>query len=105
MNHLTPDLSSQEPNKRQCKRHRIELHFRLGGKDEQGAFFEEEVVTRDLSECGGSFASKRPIKVGSTLRLADHSGFISMINIAWGNGLDQLNTALYGFRFLFPLEE
>ncbi|MFN8007621.1 MAG: hypothetical protein U0V70_11460 [Terriglobia bacterium] len=105
MSDLTPDLPPKEIHKRQCTRHRVELHFRLGGKDEQGAFFEEEVVTRDLSECGGCFSSNRPIKIGTTLSLADHSGFISMIHITWGNVVDQLNISRYGFRFLFPLEE
>ena len=105
MNNLTPDRAQKEVHARQCTRHKIELHFRLGGKDEQGDFFEEEIVTRDLSECGGSFSSNRPIQVGSTLKLADHAGFISMILITWGNGVNHSKTGMYGFRFLFPLEE
>lgn len=105
MNNLTPDDSQKPVPTRQCRRHKVELHFRLGGKDERGDFFEEEVITRDLSECGGSFVSKRPIPIGSTLSFADRSGFISMINISWGKVVDHLNTGMYGFRFLFPLED
>ena len=105
MNNLAPELSQHEIRERQCTRHRIELHFRLGGKDGQGGFFEEEIVTHDLSECGGSFTSERPIQVGSTLRLADRSGFISMIKITWGNEAGHSRPGMCGFRFIFPLEE
>ncbi len=105
MNNLAPDDPQKPVHDRQCTRHQVELHFRLGGKDERGDFFEEEVVTRDLSECGGSFTSKRTIKVGSTFSLADRTGFISMITISWGKVVDHLNTGMYGFRFLFPLED
>jgi hypothetical protein len=105
MNNLTPEGSQEQVPIRQCRRQKVELHFRLGGKDERGDFFEEEVITRDLSECGGSFVSTRPIQIGSTLSLADRTGFISMINITWGKVVDHMNTAMYGFRFLFPLED
>jgi len=105
MKNQTLDDSQKPVNDRQCTRHKVELQFRLGGKDERGNFFEEEVVTRDLSECGGSFVSTRPISIGSTLSLADRTGFISMINITWGNVVEHVNKGMYGFRFLFPLED
>jgi hypothetical protein len=102
----TPNLPKKDTLERQCPRHRVKLPFRLGGRDEQGEYFEEEVVTRDISQHGGSFASNRPIQVGATLRLADRFGFISMIRIAWGiNDVSRSDFGMYGFRFLFPLEE
>ena len=105
MNNQNQGFPSKYSSERQCPRHNAELQFKLGGKDENGHFFEEEVVTRDISECGGSFTSMRLISVGSTLRLADRAGFISMIRIAWGKYMGQCNTGTYGFRFVFLLEE
>jgi hypothetical protein len=89
---------------RQCTRQKIELPFRLGGLDLLGQFFEDHIVTRDFSECGGSFVTDHAIKVGSTLKLADSTGFLSLIRIAWtrhNNG----NAQDYGFSFVQPLEE
>ena len=89
---------------RQCGRQKVELPFRLGGLDSLGQFFEDRIVTRDFSECGGSFASSYSIKVGSTLKLADSTGFLSLIRIAWSRQRDGLAQD-YGFAFVQPLEE
>ncbi|MCI0626980.1 MAG: hypothetical protein L0387_35925 [Acidobacteria bacterium] len=80
------------------------MSFHLGGLDSLGQFFEESIVTRDLSECGGSFASSHPIQVGSTLKLADSAGFLSLIRIAWSRETGQ-SAQNYGFWFVQPLEE
>jgi len=88
---------------RQCVRQEAEIPFRLGGRDACGQFFEEAVVTRDISECGGSFTSNRSLSVGSTLKLADSSGFLSLIRIDWNRELQQASS--YGFSFVRPLEE
>jgi hypothetical protein len=89
---------------RQCARRKAELPFCLGGLDSLGCFFEELVVTRDFSEGGGSFATAHSINVGSTLKLADATGFLSLIRIAWSrqNGGSQQK---YGFAFVQPLED
>ena len=89
---------------RQCARRKAELSFQLGGLDSLGSFFEDFIVTRDFSECGGSFATTYPIEVGSTLKLADSTGFLSLIRIAWSRQSGQ-NSQNYGFWFVQPLEE
>ena len=89
---------------RQCARQKIELPFRLGGLDSLGRFFEDRIVTRDFSACGGSFVTDHAIKVGSTLKLADSTGFLSLIRIAWSQH-NNLNAQDYGFAFVQPLEE
>ena len=89
---------------RQCARQRVELPFQVGGLDSLGHFFEDRIVTRDFSECGGSFVTDHTIRVGSTLKLADSTGFLSLIRIAWSrqhNGHSQD----YGFAFVHPLED
>jgi len=89
---------------RQCARQKAALPFSVGGMDALGCFFEDDVTTHDFSECGGSFASTHPIDVGATLKLADSTGFLSLIRIAWrqqSNG----NRQNYGFAFLHPLED
>ena len=64
----------------------------------------DRIVTRDFSECGGSFASNQSIEVGSTLKLADATGFLSLIRIAWrGPGSESAQN--YGFWFVQPLAE
>jgi hypothetical protein len=89
---------------RQCARQKIELPFNLGGLDSVGRFFEDRIVTRDFSECGGSFVTGHSIKVGSTLKLADSTGFLSLIRIAWSREGGR-HTQDYGFAFVQPLEE
>lgn len=89
---------------RQCARQKAQLPFHLGGLDSLGRFFEDLIVTRDFSQCGGSFASAYPIEVGSTLKLADSSGFLSLIRIAWSRQSGQ-KSQNYGFWFVQPLEE
>jgi PilZ domain-containing protein len=89
---------------RQCARKKIELPFQVGGLDASGCFFEESVVTRDFSEGGGSFSSTYPLEVGSTLKLADSSGFVILIRIAWRRK-NRENSENYGFAFINPLEE
>jgi hypothetical protein len=89
---------------RQCVRQKVELPFHLGGLDSLGQFFEDRIVTRDFSECGGSFATDHAILVGSTLKLADSTGFLSLIRIAWSRQRDD-HTQDYGFAFVQPLEE
>lgn len=89
---------------RQCERLKAELPFHLGGLDSMGRFFEDSIVTRDFSVCGGSFASIYPIQVGSTLKLAGSTGFLSLIRIAWSRQGSQ-NSRNYGFWFVQPLEE
>ena len=89
---------------RQCARQKVELPFRLGGLDSLGRFFEDFIVTRDFSECGGSFTSIYSIKVSSTLKLADSTGFLSLIRIAWCRQVSP-GSQDYGFAFVQPLEE
>jgi hypothetical protein len=89
---------------RQCARRKVALPFRLGGLDAFGQFFEEMIVTRDFSDCGGSFAASHSIKVGSTLKLGDSTGFLSLIRVAWGQPSGE-TTHNYGFFFIQPLEE
>jgi hypothetical protein len=89
---------------RQCARQKVELPFHLGGLDSLGRFFEDRIVTRDFSECGGSFATDHSIQVGTTLKLADSTGFLSLIRIAWTRQLDN-HAQDYGFAFVQPLEE
>jgi hypothetical protein len=89
---------------RQCARQKAELPFHLGGLDSLGHFFEDFIVTRDFSECGGSFVTNHPIQVGSTLKLADSNGFLSLIRIAWSRRRDE-HTQDYGFAFVQPLED
>ena len=89
---------------RQCARQKAELPFHLGGLDSLGCFFEDSIVTRDFSECGGSFVSTYRIEVGSTLSLADSTGFLSLIRIAWSRQSGP-NSQDYGFWFVQPLEE
>jgi len=89
---------------RQCARQKAELPFHLGGLDSLGQFFEDFIVTRDFSECGGSFVTNHPIQVGSTLKLADSTGFLSLIRIAWSRQRDE-HTRDYGFAFVQPLED
>lgn len=88
---------------RQCPRQKVQLPFHLGGLDSLGRFFEDSVVTRDFSAGGGSFASPHTIPVGSTLKLADSTGFLSLIRIAWSRQTE--NSQNYGFSFVHPLEE
>ena len=89
---------------RQCVRQKVELPFQVGGLDSLGRFFEDRVVTRDLSECGGSFVTEHSIQVGSTLKLADSTGFLSLIRIAWSRPSNDQSQG-YGFAFVQPLEE
>ena len=89
---------------RQCARQKVELPFHVGGLDSLGSFFEDRIVTRDFSECGGSFVTDHSIRVGSTLKLADSTGFLSLIRIAWSRERDK-HTQDYGFAFVQPLEE
>ena len=89
---------------RQCVRQKVELPFHVGGLDSLGSFFEDRIVTRDLSECGGSFVTDHSIQVGSTLKLADSTGFLSLIRIAWSRP-SRRATQDYGFAFVQPLEE
>lgn len=89
---------------RQCARRKVALPFRLGGLDVFGQFFEEQIVTRDFSECGGSFTTNHSIEVGSTLKLADSTGFLSLIRLAWSRPVGE-TTHDYGFAFVQPLEE
>ena len=89
---------------RQCARQKVELPFHLGGLDSLGRFFEDRIVTRDFSECGGSFVTGHAIRVGATLKLADSTGFLSLIRIAWSRQRDD-HTQDYGFAFVQPLEE
>jgi hypothetical protein len=89
---------------RQCARQKAELPFHLGGLNSLGQFFEDFIVTRDFSECGGSFVTEHSIKVGSTLKLADSTGFLSLIRIAWSRQCNE-HTQDYGFAFVQPLEE
>jgi hypothetical protein len=89
---------------RQCARQKVELPFHLGGLNSLGQFFEDHIVTRDFSECGGSFVTEHAIQVGSTLKLADATGFLSLIRIAWSRQRDE-RTQDYGFAFVQPLEE
>jgi hypothetical protein len=90
---------------RQGQRRKAELQFSVGGLDERGRFFEEAIVTRDISECGGSFSSLRSIPVGSTLKLAASAGFLSLIRIAWSTRQNTQSILNYGFSFIQPLEE
>jgi len=89
---------------RQCVRQKVELPFDLGGLDSLGHFFEDRIVTRDLSECGGSFVTAHSIEVGATLKLADSTGFLSLIRIAWSRPSNERAQG-YGFAFVQPLEE
>ena len=89
---------------RQCGRQKVELPFHLGGLDSLGRFFEDRIVTRDFSECGGSFVTDQVIEVGSTLKLADSTGFLSLIRIAWSRQNDGYLQD-YGFAFVHLLEE
>jgi hypothetical protein len=89
---------------RQCARQKAELPFHLGGLNSLGQFFEDFIVTRDFSECGGSFVTNHRIHVGSTLKLADSSGFLSLIRIAWSRQYDG-HSQDYGFAFVQPLED
>jgi PilZ domain len=89
---------------RQCVRQKVELPFQVGGLDSLGHFFEDRIVTRDLSECGGSFVTAHSIQVGSTLKLADSTGFLSLIRIAWSRPSNDQSQG-YGFAFVHPLEE
>jgi hypothetical protein len=89
---------------RQCARQKVELPFDVGGLDSLGQFFEDRIVTRDFSECGGSFATDHRIQVGSTLKLADSTGFLSLIRIAWSRQHDG-HSQDYGFAFVQPLED
>jgi hypothetical protein len=89
---------------RQGVRQKIELPFQVGGLDSLGRFFEDRIVTRDLSECGGSFVTEHSIQVGSTLKLADSTGFLSLIRIAWSRPSNDQSQG-YGFAFVQPLEE
>ena len=89
---------------RQCARQKAELPFHLGGLDSLGQFFEDRIVTRDFSECGGSFVTDHRIQVGSTLKLADSTGFLSLIRIAWSRQHDG-HSQDYGFAFVQPLED
>lgn len=89
---------------RQCARQKVELPFHLGGLDSLGHFFEERIVTRDFSECGGSFVTSHSIAVGATLKLAGSTGFLSLIRIAWSRQ-SGANVQNYGFSFVQPLEE
>ena len=88
---------------RQCARQKIELPFHLGGLDSVGRFFEDLITTRDFSECGGSFVTRHSIEVGSTLKLAGSTGFLSLIRIAWSRQNAE-NSQDYGFLFVQPLE-
>lgn len=90
---------------RQCTRRKVHLQFHLGGVDVRGEFFEEVVVTHDISECGGSFSSIQSIPVGSTLKLADTAGFLSLIRIAWSKPRGSDPFLNYGFSFVHPLDE
>jgi hypothetical protein len=89
---------------RQCARQKVELPFHVGGLDSVGQFFEDRIVTRDFSECGGSFVTDHRIQVGSTLKLADSTGFLSLIRIAWSRQRNG-HTQDYGFAFVQPLED
>ena len=82
----------------------MEVPFQVGGLDASGSFFEESVVTRDFSEGGGSFSSTYPLEVGSTLKFADSSGFVTLIRIAW-RSKNRENSENYGFAFINLLEE
>lgn len=105
MNSKSSETLMEKSPSRQCERRRVDLRFKLGGIDDQGRFFEESIITHDLSECGGSFSSPKSIRVGSTLKLADASGFISLIHIAWSRTESDNNRSNYGFRFIDPLKE
>ena len=99
------ESSGTEFSSRQCARRNVHLEFNLGGVDDRGQFFEEAIITHDLGEGGGSFILNRSIPIGSTLRLADTAGFISLISIAWRNPQNHPSFISYGFRFVHPLEE
>lgn len=89
---------------RQCARQKAELPFHLGGLDSLGLFFEDLIITQDFSECGGSFITSHSIEVGSTLKLAGSTGFLSLIRIAWSRQSGE-KSQNYGFSFVQPLEE
>jgi len=102
---LVTETFYQGFQRRQCARKNAQLHFTVGGVDEKGRFFEEPIITSDISECGGSFSSAKEIPVGATLKLSAPKGFLSLIKIAWHNKHQSLPSVNYGFSFLNPLEE
>ena len=69
------------------------------------AVFSKIASSREISvKCGGSFVTEHSIQVGSTLKLADSTGFLSLIRIAWSRQRNERSQD-YGFAFVQPLEE
>jgi hypothetical protein len=104
MTEIRPLPTEREFSPRQCPRRRVHLQFDIGGLDFEGKFFEERVTTSDISDSGGCFCSRTPIKVGSILRLSGPRGFISLIQIVWFKERPDLRTQDVGFAFVNPFE-
>jgi hypothetical protein len=93
------ESSGQHQPHRRCERRTASIRFSLCGPDVEGALFEEEVTTRNISDRGGCFSSQQVLRVGSTLRVSDSFGFISLIRIAWSREIPGSKSRDFGFWF------
>jgi len=90
---------------RKSKRAHLNIRFRLSGRDQYGNQFEDLVDTRDIGTNGGSFYTKREVRVGSTLKLTGPKGFIAFIRVVWGKEEGEGLRRLVGFQLLESRED
>lgn len=104
MTDLSPHSAEGKITTRKCPRRMVQLQFDIGGLDHEGQFFEETVTTRDISDGGGCFWSRKSLKIGTTLRLSGLRGFVSLIRIVWVQQRPGTEVHDVGFLFINPLE-
>jgi hypothetical protein len=90
---------------RKSKRVHLKIRFKLSGRDQYGNQFEELVETRDIGTSGGSFSTKREVRVGSTLKLTGPKGFVAFIRVVWIKEGPSGTRRLTGFQLLEPRED
>ena len=99
MKTVRTDSSKKYYPHRRGERRTARIQFSLCGLNDNGELFEEVVFTRNISENGGCFSSQQAIQVGSTLRVSDGFGFISLIRVAWRRETPGSVPKTFGFRF------
>jgi len=90
---------------RKSERIPLKVKFKVTGRDQAGAQFEESIETQEVGPNGGSFPSKHEIKTGSTLKLAGPKGFVSLVRVVWVKEDKNLRRQKIGFQLLEPRQD
>jgi hypothetical protein len=90
---------------RKSKRVHLKIRFKLSGRDPSGNQFEDHIDTHNVGSNGGSFFTKREIKVGSTLKLTGPKGFVCLVRVVWVKEESKAARNLIGFQLLEPRQD